>query len=76
MITRIDNKEIREKKISLTTILPTTISRDRKFLKTKIVVKDFDLKKKWETWNLIASFAHVVLRICFAYLSLCSLFLF
>jgi len=45
MITRIDNKEIREKKISLTTILPTTISRDRKFLKTKIVVKDFDLKK-------------------------------
>jgi len=38
-----DNKEITETKFSLTTILPGKISRDRKFLKTKIVVKDFEL---------------------------------
>ncbi len=45
MITRKDNKEITETKFSLTTILPTKISRDKRFLKTKIVVKDFDLLK-------------------------------
>jgi len=43
MITTKDNKEITETKISLTTILPGKISRDRKFLKTKIVVQEFDL---------------------------------
>jgi hypothetical protein len=40
-----DNKEFTKTKFSSTTILPTKMSRDRRFLKTKFFVKVFDLYK-------------------------------